>query len=994
MITSKDILKLLLYSILGLFFLDGCAHVITVQNGYDYASMDRLTKKVHNKAERFITKAQSGDFSYMLHEGTKIVSVEVDKTSKTIVIDFSPEFAFMPMRLYTEKSIYLSMRSALGWRFRNYTLTLRSLHRPIHELIPNYYRGEFQDKTRIPLKMPTTAAHVTKTSIPFEITAGLSDNHLAVWHSHGWYYNNETDRWEWMRPRLFQTVEDLLPMSFTIPYLFPMLENSGANLYIPKERDPQTNEVICDNDSPDSTTVETGDWQTAETPGFAIGLPPYGIGDNPFRQGSFRFTTTDSVATASVTWIPEITKTGEYAVYISYGKLASAVSDAKYTVHHAGGATTFLVNQQLGYETWVYLGTFKFIKDKTCSVVLSNQSKSSGRSISADAVRFGGGMGNIIRGGKTGKRPRFLESARYYLQYAGMPDSLYNVHADTNDYKDDYQRGEWVNYLKGNPYGPNTNREIDGLKIPIDLALAFHTDAGIKENSSIGTLAIYRLEDELESEYFPDSTSRMANRDLADLVQTQIVDDIWEKYDPNWNRRKLWNADYRSARTPNVPTLLLELLSHQNFYDMQFALDPQFRFDVSRSIYKGILKYLTNQENRDYVVHPLPVNHFAAEFVDAIKVRLSWKPVFDPLEPTAVPEKYIAYTRIADGGFDNGTVVDTSGSIILTIKPGIIYSYKVTAVNTGGESFPSEILSVCRDVKNPKTVLIVNGFDRVSGPAIVDEYGHRGFANIIDEGVSYKYDLNFTGAQFDFTPESQWTTNDLPGYGASHADLETKIIPGNTFDFPYIHGVSIKNAGYSFVSVSDEVAEDSLFNLSKYSMVDFILGEEKSTTTLMGDSLNYTVFSDAMITQITDYCGNGGNLFVSGAHIGTDLFSGKSESHPDIRFARDVLIFNWATDHASQSGTVFSTDVIPELEQISFNQNFHPSVYKVESPDALDPIPGMSSSLLRYGDNHFSAGTYYNGNYRAVVLGFPFETIIDQVKRDTLMKAVLEAFSQ
>jgi len=975
------------------FLLSGCAHVITVQNGYDYASMDRLTKKVHKRVERFITKSLDGDHPFVFPAGTKIKSVFVDKTSKTIVIDFSPEFAFMPMRLHTEKSIYLSMRSALGWRFIKYALTLRALDRPIHELIPNFYRGT-TDTTRIPLKMPTTAAHVTKTSLPYKITAGLSDNHLAVWHSHGWYYNNETDRWEWMRPRLFQTVEDLLPMSFTIPYLFPMLENSGANLYIPRERNPQTNELVCDNDSPDSTTVETGEWQTAETPGFAIGTPPYGIGDNPFRQGSFRFTSIDTVSTASFMWVPNIPETGDYAVYISYGKLDLATNDAKYTVHHAGGTTTFSVNQQMGYETWVYLGTFKFIKGKSGSVVLSNQSKSLGKFISADAARFGGGRGNIIRGGKTGKRPRYLESARYYLQYAGMPDSLYNVHADTNDYKDDYQRGEWVNYLKGNPYGPNTNREIDGLKIPIDLALAFHTDAGIKENSSVGTLAIYRLEDELESEYFPDSTSRMANRDLADIVQTQIVDDLRKKYDPTWKRRKLWNADYRSARTPNVPTLLLELLSHQNFYDMRFALDPQFRFDVSRSIYKGVLKYLTDRENRDYVVHPLPVNYFAAEFVDTAKVRLSWKPVFDPIEPSAKPEKYIVYTRIGDGGFNNGTIVDTSCSTVLTKQPGFIYSYKVTAVNAGGESFPSEILSVCRDVENPKTVLIVNGFDRTSGPAVVDANGYSGFTNFIDEGVPDKYDLNFTGAQFDFTPESQWTTNDLPGHGASHADLETKVIPGNTFDFPYIHGLSVKNVGFSFVSVSDEVAEDSLFNISKYHAVDLILGEEKSTPTLVGGSLNYTVFSDAMITQITDYCGNGGNLFVSGAHIGTDLFSGKSESHPDIHFARDVLKFNWATDHASQAGSVFSTGFIPDLEQIIFNQDYHPSVYKVESPDALDPIPGVSSTLLRYSDNHFSVGIYYNGNYKTVVLGFPFETIINQRERDALMKTVLSFFNR
>ena len=40
----------------------------------------------------------------------------------------------------------------------------------------------------------------------------------------------------------------------------------------------------------------------------------------------------------------------------------------------------------------------------------------------ADAVRFGGGMGNISRGGKTSGLPRYLEGARYAAQWSGFPD--------------------------------------------------------------------------------------------------------------------------------------------------------------------------------------------------------------------------------------------------------------------------------------------------------------------------------------------------------------------------------------------------------------------------------------------------------------------------------------------------------------------------------------------------------------------------------------------
>jgi len=98
-----------------------------------------------------------------------------------------------------------------------------------------------------------------------------------------------------------------------------------------------------------------------------------------------------------------------------------------------------------------------------------------------------------------------------------------------------------------------------------------------------------------------------------------------------------------------------------------------------------------------------------------------------------------------------------------------------------------------------------------------------GFANFIDQGVPDKYDISFTGAQFNFTPPSKWTDDDSPGFGASYGDFETTVIPGNTFDYPFIHGKSIREAGFSFVSVSDEAVTDDKFNLSDYKIIDLNL---------------------------------------------------------------------------------------------------------------------------------------------------------------------------
>ena len=59
----------------------------------------------------------------------------------------------------------------------------------------------------------------------------------------------------------------------------------------------------------------------------------------------------------------------------------------------------------MGGGTWIYLGTFEFDKGRKGSVKLDNgtpkgHSYKPGTAVTADAVRFGGGMGKIARGPK------------------------------------------------------------------------------------------------------------------------------------------------------------------------------------------------------------------------------------------------------------------------------------------------------------------------------------------------------------------------------------------------------------------------------------------------------------------------------------------------------------------------------------------------------------------------------------------------------------------
>lgn len=962
------------------------------------------------KFDQFSKTFEQGQFPFEIPANSKVDSFDIDYTNRNIDIHISDRFAQQPIREDKMEKIYRVVKDHFGERARKFNFTIHAMGYPLKSLIPNFYREKTGlDSSRIAERKERPKPVIRRVSAPYKITNGLNGKNIGLWHSHGWYYNNDKGRWEWQRPRLFQTVEDLLPMSFTIPYIIPMLENAGANVFVPRERDYQKNQVVIDNDTKsdrensfyvEQSSEEVDGWSKGGT-GFAVGEPPYPSGLNPFEQGTYRKIEADSVVSAKCSWIPEIPETGKYAVYISYRHDSDNVEGAHYSVFHEGGKTEFRINQKIGGGTWIYLGKFKFRKgyNEDNGVVLTNKSSTPGKHITADAVRFGGGMGVISRGGSASGRPKFVEAARYYLQYAGMPDTLtYNLHADTNDYNDDYKsRAEYLNYLQGAPFGPNRDRDVRGLGIPIDLSLAFHTDAGISQtDTTIGTLSIYSILDADSNKIYPNGVSRLANRDYADILQSELVSDIRKTMDTVWNRRSLRNSMYSEAFRPNVPAALLELLSHQNFLDMQFAQDPRFKFTASRAIYKSMLKFLSVQYGFDYVVQPLPVDHFRTEFIDSNSVRLEWKAVNDPLEPTAVPINYVVYMRVDSSGWDNGTLVDNN-SFEVKIKKDKIYSFKVTAVNKGGESFPSEILSVCRVNNNKEPVIIVNGFDRIAPPQSVETNKFAGFMNLLDNGIEYKKNINFTGKQHNYRPYSNFNTNDSPGFGTSYANFETKIFAGNTFDYPFIHGQSLKEIGFSFVSASDESVENGMVNLVQYQFVDLILGEEKETHWQKPelDSIRGTQFKalpHGMMNILEDYLDIGGDLFISGAYVATDIFHSASSDSSIKKFAHEKLKMTWAANHASKEGILISISDIPYFDDsLKINTSYSEEIYSVESPDAIAPVQG-GEVLLRYDENKFSAGVGFRDEYGVITFGFPFESIRGLESRNRLMKSIIEYF--
>ncbi|MGL4851098.1 MAG: xanthan lyase [Phocaeicola sp.] len=934
-------------------------------------SAQGLEKKVEASLKSYFANFQS---PYTQLKSCKLDRFELNENQKRVTVYPAANFGYQLFTPQSTHTIYEQLRASLPAELQNYTLCITCDGKPIEELIPNRLLNKV-DKERLWNKTAYKGKPwVENQSKPYSLDRGLSNKHLAVWQSHGIYYKAEKGSWEFQRPALFGTREDLLTKEIVVPYLIPMLENAGATVFTPRERDYQRNEVIVDNDGTGTfheKKSSKGKWKTSNNRGFALPRTTYLDGESPFREGTTRYAKTEKKADrAFAQWIPTFPEAGKYAVYVTYQSEPKSVEDAKYLVFHKGGVTEFLVNQQMGGGTWVYLGSFEFEKgmNETGMVILTNQSKQKGV-ISADAVRFGGGMGNIVRGGTTSGMPRYVEGARYWAQWAGFPYEVYSPSEGRNDYTDDINvRGRSVNYLNG---GSVFNPEEQGLKVPIELSFGFHTDAGFsKEGDFIGTLGIYTTD--TNEGNLKAGPSRYTARDLSDGVLNELNRDLTNHLGRAWSTRGMWNRNYSESRIPGVPAMILELLSHQNFADLKQAYDPRFQFVVGRSIYKAILKHVATMHQKSYVVQPLPVSHFAIQRGSKRgSFQLHWQPVLDALEPTATPESYVVYTRIGEGGFDNGKLV-TKPEYNFQAEPGLIYSFKVTAVNRGGESFPSEILAAYQAPQGDKTVLIINNFNRLSGPATIETTTQEGFDLATDTGMPYLQTAAFTGAQRSFDKRYIGQESER-GLGFSGDELVGKVIAGNSFDYPYTHGKAIKAVGgYSFVSASSAAVEQGGATLAEYQAVDLIQGAEKAP------------LSSTLQALLTNYCNRGGNLFVSGSYLGSSL-----QTATATQFAQEVLKYRAG---GSLLG-VTQGAVSGASTHFSFYTQPNEKHYAATAPDCLLPVAPAYSAFV-YSPQNYSAGVVYQGNYRTFVLGFPFETIEQEEAQRRIMQAILGFFEK
>ena len=910
-----------------------------------------------------------------LTQAPRLVGYQLDHQKKTLVITADEFFACQEFTPEITANIYKKIKGEIPKVYRDYQLMVMTNGMTIDELIPNRL-SQNADKSRLWGDIDYDGEPWVKNiSSPVKVTHGLQNRHISLWASHGRFYDQARGYWRWQRPNLFSTTEDLYTQTIVVPYLIPMLEKAGAIVFTPRERDWQKQEIIVDNDGSKANYIEVtkGDkWQTSKQPGFAFHTGTYTDGENPFVAGSARMvkTTSSKSRYSLATYQPYFQKAGRYAVYVSYQTLENSIPDALYTVWHKGERTQFHVNQQMGGGTWVYLGTFDFDAgySEFNRVTVSNQSSEKGI-VTTDAIRFGGGMGNIERDGLTSQLPRALEGARYWSQWAGMPYTVYSSKGGTNDYADDINvRSLTTNRLGGGScYMPT----IEGLKVPIELSLAFHSDAGYAKDGEglIGSLSICTTnhhEGKLNA-----GISRMASRDLADALLSNETLDLKHKYG-QWNRRELFDRNYSETRLPEVPSAILEMLSHQNFPDMRYGQDPNFRFTLARSIYKTILRYVNDQHGRPFVVTPLAPDHFRVELKKGVAC-LSWDAVNDLQEPTAKPTGYVVYTAIGDADFDNGTYVRGKTEHEVELEPGLLYHFKVAAVNRGGESFTTEVLSACSMPNANKTVMIVNGFHRVSSPAIRNTPAEQGFDLDEDPGVTYGPTLGWSGRQINFDRKQMGVEDG--GLGNSGEELTGMLIAGNDFNYVMTHAKAIASAKqYNIVSCSSEAVEMGKVNLIGYDAVDLLLGLERHD----GHSLKaYKTFTTHMQDALKRYTTHGGALLVSGAYVGTDM-----TQDADRQFLQNVLKSTWGGRSQTKDNKVKGLGT-----EMTYWKALNEEHYAATSADILQPVK-PAFTAMQYADG-YGAAIAYRSNCRLFVMGFPFECIEGEHKQASVMKGIL-----
>ena len=137
-----------------------------------------------------------------------------------VVVDLSENFGDVPFTKASIDSFKKDIKSALGGEYAGKDVRLTITGNDID----NYFAEFDTDYKR------RHTPFITELDQHRHYKKALDGNIVAVWPSHGWYFEPYLNRWEWQRARMFQTVEDMYTHSYMIPFIMPMLTKERSEL--------------------------------------------------------------------------------------------------------------------------------------------------------------------------------------------------------------------------------------------------------------------------------------------------------------------------------------------------------------------------------------------------------------------------------------------------------------------------------------------------------------------------------------------------------------------------------------------------------------------------------------------------------------------------------------------------------------------------------------------------------------------------------------------
>jgi hypothetical protein len=218
---------------------------------------------------------------------------------------------------------------------------------------------------------------------------------------------------------------------------------------------------------------------------------------------------------------------------------------------------------------------------------------------------------------------------------------------------------------------------------------------------------------------------------------------------------------------------------------------------------------------------------------------------------------------------------------------------------------------------------------------------------------------------------------------------------GNTYNFIRQHGNAFRQNGYSFSSATNDAVLQGLISLQNYSITDYILGEESTVD---------ETFSSAEQESLKVFLRNGGKLFVSGAEIAWDLDNKGTSSDKD--FIHNFLKCQYVNDAPNgQAGVYYQAEpiagsIFDGTGSIIFDNGTQGTI-NVRYPDVINGING-GVNCLRYSNvSSQYAGVFFEGYFpgglthgKVICVGFPFETIFPEPKRNLFLNKVISFFNR